>query len=104
MDEQSGPSDSKRTMDLVKDIGDTLAPGLRLTADLPEYHPNRKCPMLDIQVWVEEKEGFDRIRHTFYQKPTTSPLVFHANGAHSWRSKIITLAEELRRRMLHMDG
>ena len=81
-----------------------MIPGLKLTKDLPEYHQNGKCPMLDIQVWLEEKQGFCKIRHTFYQKPTTSPLVFHASGAHSWRSKLITLAEELRRRFLHMDA
>lgn len=65
LDEQIGVSDSQRTMDLMKDIGDTLVHGLKLTADLPEYHPNGKCLMLDIQIWVEEKEGFHTIRHTF---------------------------------------
>lgn len=59
--------------------------------------------MLDIQVWLERKEGFCRIRHSFYQKPTTSPLVFHSEGAHSSKSKILTLSEELHRRLLNMD-
>ena len=67
--------------------------------------------MLDLQVWAEEgkeseggKEGRPaRIRHSFYQKDTTSPLVFHAAGAYSWRPKITTMAEEFRRRLLNMD-
>ena len=33
-----------------------------------------------------------------------SQLVFHAGGAHGWKSKSITLAEELRRWYLHMDS
>ena len=37
------------------------------------------------------------IRHTFYQKVTTSPLVFYAQGAYGWKAKITTLAEELGR-------
>ena len=60
--------------------------------------------MLDLQVWMEEEGGNSKIRHSFYQKPSTSPLVFHAGGAHTWRSKIITLSEEMRRRLLHMDS
>ena len=99
-----GKTDSLRTIELVKEIGDCLVPGLRLTFDLPELHPSGKCPMLDIQVWVEDREECSLVRHTFFQKPVTSPLVFHAAGAHNWKSKIITLSEELRRRYLHMDG
>ena len=90
-------------MELVREIGNTLVPGLKLTLDLPEFHPTGKVPMLDIQVWIEKVEDYCVIRHSFYQKPSTSPLVFQAGGAHSWRSKIITLAEEMRRRLLHMD-
>ena len=33
----------------------------------------------------------------------TSPRVFHALGAYQWRNKIITLAEEVQRRMMNMD-
>ena len=102
-DQEQGLSDTERTLELIREVGDNLVPGLKLTKDLPEYHENGKCPVLDIQVWLEEKEGFMKIRHSFFQKPTTSPLVFHSGGAHSWRSKLITLAEELRRRLLNME-
>ena len=54
-------------------------------------------------MWLEDRGDHKVIRHTFYQKETTSPLVFHSRGAHPWRSKIITLSEELRRRLRHMD-
>ena len=82
--------------------------GIRLTMDLPEFHPNGRCPMLDLQVWVdqgkEDEEGsVAKIRHSFYQKGTTSPLVFHAAGAYGWRPKIVTMSEEFRRRLLNMD-
>ena len=79
-DEESKSSASVRTMELVREVGDKLVPRLKLTKDLPEYYPNGKCPMLDIQVWLEEKQGFSKIRHTFYEKPTTLPLVFHASA------------------------
>ena len=63
--------------------------------------------MLDLQVWKESGEGPDShvtIRHTFYEKPVTSPLVFHAQGAHAWRAKLVTLSEEVGRRMKNMDS
>merc|ERR1711867_429748 len=104
LDNEGGKTDTLRTMELIREVGNTLVPGLKLTIDLPELHPNGKCPMLDIQVWKEvTEEDFCIVRHSFYQKPTTSPLVFHSGGAHAWRIKIVTLAEEMRRRLLHMD-
>ena len=57
-DQQQGLSDMERTLELIREVGDNLVPGLKLTKDLPEYHENGKCPVLDIQVWL-------------------SPLVFH---------------------------
>ena len=85
-----------------------MVPGIKSTMDLPELHKNGRCPMLDLQVWAEEgREGEEsrpaKIRHSFYQKDTTSPLVFHAAGAYSWSPKITTMSEEMRRRLLHMD-
>ena len=59
--------------------------------------------MLDLEVWSEVREGKSIIRHSFYEKPITAPMVFHALGAHSWRTKIVTMSEEMRRNPLHMD-
>ena len=84
MDNQEGKSDTLRTMELIWQVGNTLVPGLKLTIDLTELPDDGKCPMLDIKVWKEDtKEGFSVVRHSFYQKPTTSPLVFHSGGAHT---------------------
>ena len=41
--------------------------------------------------------------HTYYEKVVTAPLVFHTKGAHPWRSKLVTLGEEVRRRLRNMD-
>ena len=43
------------------------------------------------------------IRHGFFEKPSASPTVFHRRGATSTRSKIITLAKEVKRRLINMD-
>ena len=58
-------SDSVRMIGLVRDIGNKLVIRLKLTVDLPDFHPTGKCPMLDIQVWIEERTCFCRIPHSF---------------------------------------
>ena len=58
---KEGRTDSTRTFDLIKEIGNRLVPGLSLTVDLPELHASGKCPMLDPSVWIENKEGYNKI-------------------------------------------
>ena len=81
-----------------------MVKGLSFTIDSQEKHGGGKYPMLDLLVWKESsQEGTSIIRHTFHEKEVTSPLVIHAKGAHTWRSKLVTLAEEVRRRLCNMD-
>ena len=42
--------------------------------------------------------GAARIRFSVYERAIAAPTVFHSRAAYNWRSKIITLSEELRRR------
>ena len=56
----------ERTMTLIKELGDKLVPGVKLTIDIPEFYNISKCPILDIQVWMEEDEEPSVIRHTFF--------------------------------------
>ena len=91
-------------MDLLVETASSVIKGIKLTSDLPELHDNDRCPMLDIEVWAEREGENMTIRHSFYEKPVTSPMVFHANGVYDWRCKLVTMSEELRRRLLHMDG
>ena len=90
--------DAARTFELIREIRNTLVPGLRLTVDLPEMHASGKCsmlgkcPMFDLQVWIEQANGVSRIHHTFFQEPSMSPLVFRL-----WRHlQIISSCWELR--------
>ena len=95
-------------MDLLVQLANGLMKGLSFTQDLPEQQDNLKCPMLDIQVWIQDTieedpatpkgyRGGIYIRHTYFEKDVTSPLVFNARGAYPWRAKLIILAEEAKR-------
>ena len=48
IDKREGKSDAAWTFSLIREIGDTLIPGLKLTVDLPELHQSGRCPMLDL--------------------------------------------------------
>ena len=43
------------------------------------------------------------MRYTYFEKPSTSPLVFHGREVCSTRQKIVILAEEVKRRLLNTD-
>ena len=88
-------------MDLVQQAANRLITGIKFTTDLPSRYKTGKVPMLDLQVWTEPAYNGQgtKIRHTFYEKDVTSPLVFHARGACAMKQKIITLAEETKRRL-----
>ena len=76
----------------------------KVTVDLPERHKEKKVPMLDLCVWLDDQGDVKIIRHGFYEKPTTSPLVFHGRGACSTKQKITILSEEVKRRILNQDS
>ena len=60
--------------------------------------------MLDLKAGKEvDPKGVIQERHTFYVNDINSSLVFHAKGAHTWRSKLITLAMALRRCLRYID-
>ena len=65
-----GRSKELATMEKIRWLGDKMIPGLKLTYDIPELHPSKRCPMLDFQVWSEEIGGAAVIRHTFFEKST----------------------------------
>ena len=75
-DTKKGKTPQERTMDLILWIGNRQIPGIKLTKDLSQYHQTGKFPLLDLQVWSQPSRDGSHcvIRHSFYQKGTSSPL------------------------------
>ena len=90
-------------MKKVQEVANMLVEGIKFTIDLPERHGDGRVPMLDLSVWMEDREGSRVICHSYYEKPTTSPLVFHGRGACSTKQKITILSEEVKRRLYNQD-
>ena len=74
------PSD-KGTMEVIREIGNSIQPSMQLEVDYPSNHKDRKMPILDLKVWVQEIDGSHRIVHEFYSKDVLSKAVMFAKSA-----------------------
>ena len=103
-DVRKNEPDEVRSMERMREMASSLVEGIVFTVDLPINHESKRVPMIDITVWLDQDHGGNpRVRHTYFEKVTTSPLVFHRREACSSKQKIVTLAEEARRRLTNQD-
>ena len=58
----------KRTMLVVKEIGNSIHPSIQLEIDYPSNHPDKKMPSLDLKVWIETRDGETKIIQKYYDK------------------------------------
>ena len=89
-------AEEKRTMDILKEIGNTIFKCVQFNIDCTYLHPStRKVPVLDLQVYFENKQFL----HEIYEKPIASKFVIPSRSAHSKAMKMAVLVEEGLRRL-----
>ena len=93
-DDEKIPED-KRTMEVLKDIANTIFECVQFTVDYPSNYPNGKVPVLDLQVNIQN----NKFTHEFYEKPCASKMVIPHKSAHSRKMKMSVLVEEGLRRL-----
>ena len=49
-------------MELLRQVGNDIYPSIKLEVDYPSKHPDKKLPILNLKVWVEQREGGSRIK------------------------------------------
>ena len=62
----------KETVEWMKNAGNTIHESIVLETDCPSNHQDRKLPILDLKVWLQETNGRQKIMHEFYQKEVSS--------------------------------
>ena len=67
------PSD-KRTKEVIREIGNSIHPSIQLEVDYLSNYKDRKMPILDLKVWVQEIGGSHRIVHEFYSMAVSSKV------------------------------
>ena len=91
----------KRTMEVVRCIGNSIHPSIQLELDCPSNHADGKMPSLDLKINVRDVEGRKKIVHEFYAKEVSSKAVINANSAQSRQQKRTVLTQELLRVLLN---
>ena len=55
-EEEDVRNKEERTMETVREIGDSISDMIQLTVDFPERNENGRVPILDLEVWIERDE------------------------------------------------
>ena len=97
-EEDEPKSASKITFEILKEIAEDVDPMMKFTIDTPCNYKNKKIPVLDLEVGINEKEKF-RLDYEYYEKPTKHPKVILADSALSMSQKRIILTQECLRIM-----
>ena len=91
----------KRTMEVIKCVGNSIHTSIQLEVDCPSNYDDGKMPILDLKVWVCDIDGEKRIVHEFYAKDVSSKSVINAESALSWQQKRTVLTQEMLRVLLN---
>ena len=85
------------TMRIVQAIANDIEPMIQMTFDVPSLHNDKKVPMLDTKVWIDEEEN--KIYHQYFEKPTKSKMVISKESAMPLHKKIDILSNEVFKRL-----
>ena len=94
--EKQNPEDTEENiMNRVKDIGSKIHPTIEIEVDYPSKHKDKKVPILDLKVWIEQ----GKIMHEFYRKEMATKTMVHARSAMPMTKKRTIITQELIRVM-----
>ena len=91
--------EDKRMARVLKDIANSVMPGIVMEEDFPSKNVDGKMPILDMKVWTDETDGFIMFQH--YQKPMSCKKIMHADSALSGSCKKSVHTQEIIRRLLN---
>ena len=94
-----GEMENERLARVLKDIANSVMPGIIMEDDFPSKNSDNKMPILDMKVWAEDKDGFIMFQH--YQKPMSCKKIMHAKSALSASCKKSVHTQEIIRRLLN---
>ena len=93
-------TDEERTAEILVKIANTIDPKIQLTWDIPGKNHNKRMPVLDLELWVENNQ----ILHSFYKKKASSQYTILKRSALSYSITKSTLLQEAMRRLGNISG
>ena len=96
--EDEGKNDDEITMEVIRQVAETVDPMIKFTIDVPSYHEDFKIPVLDLNIGMNRAKD-NRIDYEFFEKPTRNPTILLAESAINASSKRTILTQECLRRI-----
>ena len=91
-------TDAEVTIEVLKNIAKEVDKMIKLTTDTPCHYEDKKMPVLDIKVNVNEEKD-NQMNFEFYEKPTKNKNVILADAALNSAAKRNILTQECLRRL-----
>ena len=82
-DDDENVENDERTMKIIKEIGDSIHPSIKLEIDYPSRNEDRKLRILDLQVWIKRIDGKINIVYEHYRKEVSTKEVINERSAMS---------------------
>ena len=82
----------------IQEVGNSIHDSIQLEVDYPSNHADRKIPILDVKVWVEDGR---KLMYEYYAKDVSSKSVLNAKSALAWSTKRTVLTQELLRVLMN---
>ena len=92
--DRSIPSDL-RTARILKDVGNSICPFIKVSVDCPSNHPDGFLPILDLKTRMVN----NRVDYRFFKKPQSSRMTIMASSALPPNVKRATMTNEVLRRL-----
>ena len=73
-------TDEEVTMEIIKEVAESVDPMIQFTVDLPGNYENGKFPVLDVQAGIN-KENQNKIEFEFFEKTTKNNKVILSDSA-----------------------
>ena len=95
VEEDRNVADDERTMNVLKDVANSIFDCVQFTVDYPSKNENGKVPILDLEIAVVDNQMI----HEHFEKPCAAKMVIPFQSAHSRKMKMAVLVEEGVRRL-----
>ena len=83
----------RRTANLMVSIANSIDASIVMEAAVPSDFENKKLPLLNCQIWIENQNKYPKIRYQHFEKPMASILEVQKESAIPNRTKRATLVE-----------
>ena len=100
-DEDFDVASDVRTAKVMVEVANSLDEDIQMTFDCPSLNDDGRMPVLDLKMWMDNKDGVKNIMYSFYEKPMAAKVTVMKESALSWRVKKMAPSGEVCRRFLN---